>query len=407
MAHNDHHRHHRHRHHYGFLIGAALYGNYVNRTPVLPSASTAPTGKSKSELRLAHEEAVRIVNGQAKSGKSRVELHPLNFAARSANELRPMTFDGMVGQQRLKTLLRRIVSHARASNLPLEHMLLIGSAGTGKTTVAQVVANELGRPVYQIKAPVQQDVLEALAHTTRPQDVVIVDEIHLFSKGDRRGVNPVAVAENIYSILEDRRLQTSTDVVPFPAVTFIGCTTDTGLLPEPFLARFPLQPRLEPYSFSDMIVLAQDNAKALSLAITPQGASVFAGASRGVPRVVNRYMRNARSLAASRVDESLAVEIVTQLNSTTLDGLDLDMQRMLTFLLRSARRNARGEVVYQAGVNSIATALGKSRDSRAISLYTEPYLVEQGLIQVTHGGRALTQAGAERAMALNDKEVQQ
>lgn len=331
---------------------------------------------------------------------SRPMIQPLDFAERSANELRPMTFETMVGQPRLKLLLGRIVAVARATGRPLDHLLLVGSAGTGKTTFAQVIAHELGRRVYMLKAPVAYDVFEELADVGERGDIVVIDEIHMQVSGDRRGLTQAADPEVFYHVLEDKRLMGSLGAIVFPELTFIGATTDAGLLPEPFLDRFPLQPQLDPYSESDMATLAQHNADSLRLQIDPAGAMVLARASRRIPRQVNTYIRNAQSLAAEVIDHALAVEIVVELNSTTLDGLTRDMQNMMRYLLRCERANGKGELVYQAGIASIATACGKSRDSKAIALYTEPYLIEQGYVAVTHGGRALTPPGVERARRL-------
>lgn len=327
-------------------------------------------------------------------------LQPLDFDARTANDLRPSTFDGMVGQVRLKKLLKRIVRNAKAADIPLDHMLLVGSAGTGKTTLAQVIAHELGRPVYMLKAPVAYDIFEELARAAQDGDVVVIDEIHQQVSGDRRGITQAADPETFYHVLEDHRLITPTGAIEFPIVTVIGATTDAGLLPEPFLARFPLQPQLDPYTYPEMGVLAEQNALALGMTIEAGAAIMFARACRGIPRVINRYVRNARSLAAREIDHELAVEIVRELNSTTFDGLTRDMTNMLAYLLTQRREKADGEVRYQAGLNSIATALGKSRDSKSVALYVEPYLIEQGYVAVTHGGRVLTEKGIERARKL-------
>ncbi|HEX7605290.1 MAG TPA: AAA family ATPase [Usitatibacter sp.] len=340
-----------------------------------------------------------IPRNAPRAGKPAIELHPLDFAARSANELRPSTFEGLVGQTRLKALLGRVVAVSRASGRPLDHMLLVGSAGTGKTTFAQVIAHELGRDVYQLKAPVAQDVFEALARTAQDGDVVIIDEIHLVVSGDRRGITQAADPEMFYSLMEDKRLMTSTGVINFPDVTFIGCTTDAGLLPSPFLARFPLQPVLDPYTEDELLALANANAASLGLKLDYRGGMTLAKACRGNPRQLNTYMRNARSLAATVVDRALATEIVVDLNSTTLDGLTRDMANMLRFLLRSPRV-VRGETIYQAGLGSIATACGKSRDQKVVALFIEPYLIERGFVAITHGGRALTPTGIERARRL-------
>ena len=202
--------------------------------------------------------------------------------------------------------------------------------------------------------------------------------------------------------MEDRQLATATGMLPFPAITIIGATTDAGLLPEPFLNRFPIQPRLERYSTKDMAQIVKANAEALGLTLDDGVAPMLGAASRGTPRIANNYVRNVKVLTPGtfvRVD--VAREVIEVLNSTTLDGLTLDMQRMLTFLLSSRRENRAGDVVYQASVNTIATALGKSRDTKAIALYVEPWLIEQGWVQVTHGGRQLTEQGITRARALS------
>lgn len=388
----SHHHHHRHHHHPFFLLAGAAAASGIHPPPPLP------TPRLKSGPSLLDE-----VNGIAKlsraGGEAVPKLRPLDFSERSANELRPSTFDEMVGQERLRPLLERLIAQARTGT-PLDHILLIGSAGTGKTTTAMVMAHELGRPVYMLKAPIAQDVLEELAQVAGDGDIVIVDECHLWVKPDRRGVNGVASPEQVYGILEDKRLQTATGVLPFPDVTFIGCTTTTGSLPEPFLARFPLQPRLDAYTVEEMATLARANAQSLSLSIDESGALMFARASRGVPRIVNRFSRNARSLAARHIDDALAHEIIVELNGSTLDGLDTDMQAMLRFLLRCKRTKANGEVVYQAGLNTIATALGKSRDSQIIALAVEPWLISRGYVAVTPTGRCLTAAGVSRTLKL-------
>lgn len=326
---------------------------------------------------------------------------PLDLDARGSNELRPAYLAEMIGQDTLRPLLRRIIDVAIANGEPLDHLLMQGASGTGKTTMAQIVAHELGVAVYQVKAPVTIATFAALREVMHDRDVLIIDEIHQQVSGDRRGITQAADPETYYSIMEDRTLTTTSGVVPFPRITIIGATTDAGLLPEPFLMRFPLQPRLSPYTVADMTRIVAANAKAVGMALDPGVAEMFGRACRGVPRVANNYVRNARMLATAQVTEEIAVEVIEILNTTTLDGLTLDMARMLRFLLTSGRRESRdGHVVYQASVNTIATALGKSRDTKAVALYVEPFLIEQGYVQVTHGGRTLSPKGIERARRL-------
>lgn len=329
-----------------------------------------------------------------------VTLTPLSFDARSANELRPATFVQMVGQDRLKRLMGRIVANCKSSHRPLDHLMLIGESGTGKTTLAQVTAHELGARTFQVKAPVTHAVLAAAQRTCLDGDVLIVDEIHQQVVGDRRGITQAADPEDFYHVMEDRRLPTEGGMLEFPAITLIGCTTDSGLLPEAFLNRFPLSLTLDRYTIEDMTALAQHNARQLRVALDGPGALTFGRASRRNPRQVNTYVRNAVALGYPFITRTVAEEVVCELNGATLDGLTPGMQGMLRCLLRSRRENQRGDVVYQASVNTVATALGHGRDTKAVVLFVEPYLIAEGYVVVTHGGRQLTDLGIKRAQEL-------
>lgn len=352
--------------------------------------------------RFAHERGVsyrRPLGGSQHQAAAPIE--PVDMDERSGNVLRPTTLAGMVGQEQLKPLLRRIIDVAKVNGEPMDHMLLVGASGTGKTTTAQIVAHELGVRVFQVKAPVSLDTFQQLKEIMHDGEVLVIDEIHQQVSGDRRGATQACDPEIFFHVMEDRRLATATGMEEFPAITIIGATTDSGLLPEPFLNRFPLQPRLEPYSVKDMAQIVKANASAMGLDLDDGVASIFAEATRGTPRIANNYVRNAKVLTPGTfVKADIAREVVEVLNSTTADGLTLDMVRMLAFLLKSRRESRDGHVVYQASVNTIATALGKSRDTKVIALYVEPYLIERGYVQVTHGGRQLTDAGIQRAEEL-------
>lgn len=409
MSHHGHHHHHMHgmyggTHRLGYLMAAGAGAASRSRRGYKGAKfSAGKTEQVETELGRELRDALKDANAELHQDTG-IKLEPINFAGRTSNELRPSTFDGMVGQARLKMLLKQIVGNARATDTTLDHLLLVGSAGTGKTTLAQVVGAEMGRNVYQIKCPVELRVLEALGKSAHDGDVVILEEIHLMVHGDRRGITQAADVETAYSLLEDKRLETPTGPIPFPDVTFIGTTTDAGLLPEPFLARFPLQPPLEEYTVPEMETLACANAEQLKLGISPGAALIFANACRGTPRVTNRYLRNARSLGCEGVyvDIPLARQIVEDLNATTLDGLDKRMCDALRYLLRSKREDRAGSVVYQASINNIATACGCARDTKIIQLAVEPWLIRMGLVQVTHGGRQLTDAGIQRAKELSN-----
>jgi Holliday junction DNA helicase RuvB len=279
-------------------------------------------------------------------------------------------------------------------------MLFVGAAGTGKTTLATVIANEIGTRTFALEAPVDMAVLEELRTTCRDRDVIFIDEIHKQVSGDRRGLTQACDPEAFYMLLEDGVLATPTGPRAFPGVTWIGATTDVGLMPQPLSDRFTIQPRLAPYSLADMTAIARNNALALGLACAREVYSIFAGASRGVPRLVNNYMKAAQDLSNGPVSVEIACEVVEVLNATTLDGLTDSMQTVLKYLLLHGEQQTRDGIVYRASADNLATACGHGRDTKAINLLVEPYLIQQGLIQVRPTGRVLTPAGIERARQL-------
>jgi len=336
------------------------------------------------------------------TAKVRPKIQPVSTSDRSGNELRPVTFHDIVGQAKVKRLLARMVGVAQSRNRPLDHVLLVGRSGTGKTTFAHVLANELGAEVYQLEAPVSMDTLLELREVMREGDILFLDEVHQQAVQDRRGRQSSTQPEVLFSIMEDRTIPTGQGVLPFPHITIMGATTDEGALPDAFLNRFPIRPALDPYTEDDMTLIAARNADALRIVVTDEVARMFARASRGVPREVNNYIRNAAMLTDSLVTRELASEVLHDLNGVTEDGLTRDMQGTLVYLFKHCRSiTGQHEVQYKASVQSIATAIGKSRDTKAVQLRIEPYLIERGYLQVGHGGRKLTEAGILRAMELS------
>jgi holliday junction DNA helicase RuvB len=327
-------------------------------------------------------------------------MRPASSEERTTNPLRPERLVDIVGQHRAKRLMALAIDAARRRVQPLDHVLLVGRSGTGKSTLSHVVANELGVDVYEVEAPVSHDTLLQLRTTMYPGDILKIKEIHQQAIMERRGRSAATQPEVLYAVMEDRVLTTATGVLPFPAITVIGTTTDEGMLPDAFINRFPLRPRLDPYTLAELEQIAYANAAALDVHITDDACAVFARACGAVPRQINSFMRNALMLADSTIDRTVALEVLI-LNDVTADGLTADMQAMLTFLLTRARHErADGEVKHQASVSTIATAIGKSRDSKAVVLRVEPLLIERGYVQVTPGGRRLTDAGIARANKL-------
>lgn len=320
----------------------------------------------------------------------------------SANPLRPSRLADLVGQSHLKALLARVISAAQLRNKPLDHILLSGPSGVGKTTLAYAIACEMGTSFYACEAPVSHQTLLELRTVMQDGDVLFIDEVAQQAIMERRGKDTSTQPEVLYQVLEDRTIISGTGVLPFPAITVIGATTDEGRLPIPLLNRFPLRPQIEPYSIDDLADIALSNAVALGVPMDLDAAYVFARASRGVPRQINSYVRNAESLLlpGQTIDDPLAVEVVEQLNRTTLDGLTMTMQRILGFLYQHGRHVRRdGAVEYRASATAIATATGRDRDVRAL-YRDEGWLIQGGLLTIRSNGRALTDAGVMRAAQL-------
>lgn len=360
----------------------------------------SPSGVFEDQRR--REDWERQFQPQSQPHTASPALTPVSTEDRSANELRPVTFDDIVGQERTKRLLRRMVGVCQQRGTPMDHVLLVGPSGTGKTTFAHVIAHELGKRVFQLEAPISHDTLIELAVAMEPGDILFLDEIHQQAVGDRRGRQSSTQPEVLFSVMEDRTLPTGSGVMQFPHVTIMGATTDEGALPDAFINRFPVRPALQRYSVEEMKVIAMANAKALDMFLFEDACELFATASRGVPREVNNFLRNSKMLSEFRITHELALEVVTELNGMTTDGLTRDMAAMLLFLFEKCRRvrSSDGAVTYQSSVANIATGTGKSRDVKAIQLRVEPWLIQQGYIQVTGQGRMLTDAGVLRAMRL-------
>lgn len=326
-------------------------------------------------------------------------LSPTTALDRTRNELRPHTLDDVVGQDNAKTLMRKAIASCFRLARPLDHVMLVGPSGTGKSTFSHAIANDLGVDVYELEAPVSTDTLLELRTQMFDGDILKIEEIHQQAIMERRGRSAATQPEVLYAVLEDRVLPTASGVLEFPRITMIGTTTDEGMLPDAFLNRFPLQPRLEAYTEAQLATIVRNNARAMGLVVYNDAAMILARASRGVPRAINNFVKNAAILGLE-LDRDCALEVLA-VNNVTSDGLNADMQAMLTFLrTRAKRTRGNGEVVYQASVSSVATAIGKSRDVKAIQLRVEPYLIQQGYVQVVHGGRILTDAGIEKAEEL-------
>ncbi|MFO1067699.1 MAG: Holliday junction branch migration DNA helicase RuvB [Geminicoccaceae bacterium] len=304
----------------------------------------------------------------------------------SEGSLRPRRLAEFIGQQQLRTNLGVFIGAAKARGEALDHALFAGPPGLGKTTLAQIVAAELGVGFRMTSGPiiVRAGDLAALLTNLQPRDVLFIDEIHRLS--------PV-VEEVLYPAMEDFQLDLMIGEGPsarsvridLPPFTLVGATTRTGLLTTPLRDRFGILCRLSFYEQAELEAIVVRAARLLGIGLLPDGAREIARRARGTPRVATRLLRRVRDFATFAGEDSvggrLADEALTRLEVDQL-GLDSLDRRYLGAI---ANNYGGGPV----GVETLAAALSEQRDT--LEETVEPFLLQQGLLQRTPRGRLLTQ----------------
>lgn len=314
-----------------------------------------------------------------------IKPEAIDFDKSFENNIRPKTFDTYIGQSSLKDTLKISIEAAKKRELPLDHLLFYGPPGLGKTTLAGVIANEMGVDIKITSAPALErprDIIGILM-SLKGGEILFIDEIHRLNK----------IAEEIlYPVMEDFTLDMTTGKsqtvktmrIPVPKFTLIGATTKAGALSGPLRDRFGIIHRLEFYSREELTQVVKRTAEILGIKVTEEGAKAIAKRSRGTPRIANRLVKRVGDYALVKHDGEITEEIANDaLDCLKIDELGLDNTDRC--LLKLIIEKFDGGPV---GIETLSAALGE--DVRTLEDVCEPYLLQAGFLQRTPRGRKVS-----------------